>query len=131
MPTSGGVSFYTIIAMEPRYQGEARQAILGAMATNMRPKWVIVVDPDIDITSSVDVEWALSFRVDPARDTFVIDHMPAGPADPISAHEKVRTKRVSSTIGIDATRPLGTSFDDVADVPGWEGFAMPELDDWT
>jgi hypothetical protein len=35
---------------------------------------------------------------------------------------------MSSTIGIDATRPLGTGFDDVADVPGWETFAMPELD---
>jgi 2,5-furandicarboxylate decarboxylase 1 len=128
MPTSGGVSFYTIIAMEPRYQGEARQAIMAAMATNMRPKWVIAVDPDIDITSSVEVEWAQSFRVDPARDVFIIDHMPAGPADPTSAHEKVRTKRVNSTIGIDATRPLGTGFDDVADVPGWEAFPMPELD---
>jgi 2,5-furandicarboxylate decarboxylase 1 len=128
MPSSGGVSFYTIIAMEPRYQGEARQAAMAAMATNMRPKWVIVVDQDIDVASSVDVEWAMSFRVDPARDVFIVDHMPAGPADPIAAFEKVRTKRMSSTIGIDATRPLGTGFDDVADVPGWETFAMPELD---
>jgi UbiD family decarboxylase len=128
MPPSGGVSFYTILAIEPRYQGEARQAIMAAMATNMRPKWVIAVDPDIDISSSVDVEWAMSFRVDPARDVFIIDSTPAGPADPISAFEKVRTKRMSSTIGIDATRPLGTGFADVADVPGWETFSMPELD---
>ena len=31
-------------------------------------------------------------------------------------------------IGIDATRPFGEPFYEVADVPGWEDFAMPELE---
>lgn len=42
IPPSGGVSFYTVIAMRPRYEGEARQALLTAMTGNTRPKWVIV-----------------------------------------------------------------------------------------
>src|SRR5215468_7253190 len=62
---SAGVSFYVVIAMQPRYAGEARQAILAAMASNIRPKWTIVVDPDIDVHSSTEVEWALAFRVQP------------------------------------------------------------------
>jgi 4-hydroxy-3-polyprenylbenzoate decarboxylase/2,5-furandicarboxylate decarboxylase 1 len=36
--------------------------------------------------------------------------------------------RISSCIGIDATRPFGEPFYDVADVPGWQNFDMPELD---
>src|SRR5262249_19149337 len=36
---SAGVSFYVVIAMQPRYAGEARQVILAAMASNIRPKW--------------------------------------------------------------------------------------------
>jgi hypothetical protein len=36
--------------------------------------------------------------------------------------------RISSCIGVDATRPFGEPFYDVADVPGWQDFAMPELD---
>jgi hypothetical protein len=30
----------------------------------------------------------------------------------------------------DATRPFGKPFSEVADVPGWEGYEVPELDDW-
>src|SRR3954466_311895 len=65
---SAGVSFYVVIAMQPRYAGEARQAILAAMASNIRPKWTIIVDPDIDVHSSTEVEWAMAFRVQPQRD---------------------------------------------------------------
>ncbi len=32
--------------------------------------------------------------------------------------------------GVYATRPFGKPFSEVADVPGWEGYAVPELDDW-
>jgi 4-hydroxy-3-polyprenylbenzoate decarboxylase/2,5-furandicarboxylate decarboxylase 1 len=37
--------------------------------------------------------------------------------------------RIASQIGIDATRPFGEKFYDVADVPGWEDFKVPELDE--
>lgn len=46
---SAGVSFYVVVSMTPRYAGEARQVILAAMASNVRPKWTIVVDADIDV----------------------------------------------------------------------------------
>jgi 2,5-furandicarboxylate decarboxylase 1 len=127
MPPSGGVSYYTVIQMEPRYAGEARQAILKAMASNQRPKWVIAVDPDIDITRSSEIEWALSFRVHPGRDVIVVDDLPGAPADPLNQSEPVRAKQVNGAIGIDATRAFGAGFEDVADVPGWQEFDMPEL----
>jgi 4-hydroxy-3-polyprenylbenzoate decarboxylase/2,5-furandicarboxylate decarboxylase 1 len=127
MPPSGGVSYYTVIQMEPRYAGEARQAILAAMASNQRPKWVIAVDPDIDITRSSEIEWALAFRVHPGRDVVIVDNLPGAPADPLNASEPVRAKQVNAAIGIDATRAFGSEFADVADVPGWQEFEMPEL----
>jgi 3-polyprenyl-4-hydroxybenzoate decarboxylase len=106
----------------------ARQVILAAMASNIRPKWTIIVDPDIDVHSSTEVEWAKAFRVQPQRDVIVIENTPAGPSDPSVDLSKDRTMRISSCIGIDATRPFGEPFYDVADVPGWQDFEMPELD---
>ena len=128
---SAGVSFYVVIAMAPRFAGEARQVILSAMASNIRPKWVIVVEPDIDVHNSAEVEWAMAFRVQPREDVIVIDNIPAGPSDPsIDDPTKARPLRTASAIGIDATRPFGKPFSEVADVPGWEDYAVPELDDW-
>ena len=128
---SAGVSFYVVIGMAPRFAGEARQAILAAMASNIRPKWVIVVEPDIDVHNSAEVEWALAFRVQPREDVIVIDKIPSGPSDPsIDDPTKPRLLRTASAIGIDATRPFGKPFSEVADVPGWEDFDVPELDEW-
>ena len=125
---AGGVSFHVVIAMEQRYAGEARQVILAAMASNTRPKWVIIVDPDIDIRNHNEIDWALSFRVQPARDVIVIDATPAGPSDPSVDLSRPRPERISSCIGVDATRPFGSPFSEVADVPGWREFDVPELD---
>ena len=128
---SAGVSFYVVIAMAPRFAGEARQVILAAIASNIRPKWVIVVEPDIDVHNSAEVEWAMAFRVQPREDVIVIDKIPSGPSDPsIDDPTKPRLLRTASAIGIDATRPFGKPFSEVADVPGWEDFDVPELDEW-
>lgn len=130
---SAGVSFYVVIAMRPRFAGEARQVILSAMSSNIRPKWVVVVDPDIDVHSSTEVEWAMAFRVLPQRDVFVADQLPSGPADPATITLSPDGERISaalalsSAVGIDATLPFGAPFSEVADVPGWREFDMPEL----
>lgn len=120
--SSGGVQTYVVIAMKPRYEGEARHAILAAMAGNLHPKWVIVVDPDIDIRNSAEVEWAQSFRVKPSQDVFIVDRTATAPLDPYT------DGGYSSTVGIDATRPFGEEFPDVSEVPGWREFDLPELE---
>ena len=127
VPPSGGVSFYVVIAMAPRYAGEARAAMLAIMSSNIRPKWVVVVDPDINVFDSREVEWAMSFRVDPRRDVFTVADVPAGPLDPSVDESLPLNARTSGTVGIDATRPFGAEFAQVADVPDWEGFDLPEL----
>ena len=125
---SAGVSFYVVISMVPRFAGEPRQVIMTALASNIRPKWVIIVDDDIDVHSSAEVEWAMAFRVQPARDVVIMDHIPAGPSDPsIDEPSRPRPMRTASALGIDATRPYGKPFPEVADVPGWRDYDMPEL----
>ncbi|WP_295139824.1 UbiD family decarboxylase [uncultured Reyranella sp.] len=119
--SSGGVQTYVVIAMKPRYEGEARHAILAAMAGNLHPKWVIVVDPDIDIRNSAEVEWAQSFRVKPSQDVFIVDRTATAPLDPYT------NGGYSSSVGIDATKPFGEEFPDVSEVPDWKDFPLPEL----
>lgn len=120
--SSGGVQVYVVIAMKPRFEGEARQAILATMASNLHPKWVIAVDPDVDIRNAAEVEWAQSFNVKPREDVFVIDRTAAAPLDPST------DGGFSSAVGVDATRPFGVEFPDVAEVPGWRDFDLPEID---
>jgi 2,5-furandicarboxylate decarboxylase 1 len=127
VPPSGGVQFNVVIAIRPRFAGEARQAILAAMASNVRPKWIVAVDPDVDVFNSAEVEWALAFHVQPARDVFVVEQMPAGPLDPTVGEQGALAARLSSAVGIDATRPFGEPFPEVADVVGWREYDFPEL----
>jgi 4-hydroxy-3-polyprenylbenzoate decarboxylase/2,5-furandicarboxylate decarboxylase 1 len=146
IPPSGGVYFRLIIAMRPRYAGEARSALIAAMGSNLRPKTVIVVDPDIDVHDSEQVEWALAFRTQPARDVIIVDNLPGGPLDPTADESLPADQRTGSAIGIDATYPYGTVVKqvgelcgpaseehggrvvEVADVPGWRDYDFPELD---
>jgi len=97
------------------------------MASNIRPKWTIIVDPDIDVHSSTDVEWAMAFRVQPQRDVIIVDNVPAdvgplGRPHPRTHHAHRLDDRHRRH------RPFGEPFYDVADVPGWEDFDMPELE---
>ena len=125
---SAGVSFMVVVSMTPRFAGEARQVILALQASNIRPKWTIVVDADIDVHSSAEVEWAMAFRSQPARDIMIADHIPAGPSDPSIDDPRIaRPMRTASAAGIDATRPYGRPFPEVADVPGWEDYDVPEV----
>jgi UbiD family decarboxylase len=128
IPPSGGVSFYVVIAMRPRFAGEARQAILAAIASQIRPKWVVVVDPDINVHNPAEVEWAMCFRVRPDRDVFVIDQTPAGPLDPSVGDNVPLGARTSAAVGVDATCPFGEPFAEAAEIPGWQDYKVPELD---
>jgi 4-hydroxy-3-polyprenylbenzoate decarboxylase len=67
----------------------------------MYTKWVIVVDDDIDARDWKDVMWAVSTRMDPARDITLIEQTPIDFLDfasPVSG--------LGSKIGLDATNKL-------------------------
>jgi 4-hydroxy-3-polyprenylbenzoate decarboxylase len=64
----------------------------------MYTKWVIVVDEDIDARSWPDVIWAISTRVDPARDTVLVESTPIDYLDFASP-----VAGLGSKLGLDAT----------------------------
>jgi 4-hydroxy-3-polyprenylbenzoate decarboxylase len=90
-----------IIAIDKAYPGQARRAALAfwsALPQFTYTKFVIVVDKDINIRDPRQVVWALSSKVDPQRDVFIIPDTPFDKLD--FATPKVG---LGSRMGIDAT----------------------------
>lgn len=136
---AGGVQTEVVISMVQRNYGEARHVILAAMASNLRPKYVVVVDDDIDVHNLDQVNWAIAYRSTPGKDTIVIEDVPSSPLDPSSSLPALpdgeipdwgvaAKMQISGSLGIDATFPFGVKHAEVAVVPGWEEYDFPELD---
>ena len=80
-PSSGGM-FNLRVALRQRVPGEARNAIAACFGALVNVKNVFVVDPDIDIFSDEQMDWALATRFQPDRDLMVMDGMRTLPLDP-------------------------------------------------
>lgn len=79
--------------------GGVRTVLLATSFLMPRLKFVVAVDDDIDIHNTSDLFWAISTRVDPGRDIFVVPETSAGPIDPSSYDFGITSK-----LFIDATR---------------------------
>ncbi|HWP30058.1 MAG TPA: UbiD family decarboxylase [Chloroflexota bacterium] len=75
---------HTIIQMKPLYPGHARKVMMlaASILDGISPKWVTVVDEDIDIRDPFMVEWAIASRVDPATDVVILNDMEMTVLDP-------------------------------------------------
>ena len=104
-------SRYTVIVqMTPRFDGEARAALLAALSSPyLYPKVAIAVDADVDIHDARDVMWAVATRVNPERDVHVIPGMRAHGLDLASPEllppGSPAWQRVGGKMLIDATKP--------------------------
>jgi len=93
-----------IVSMKKQFPGHSKRVMMGVwsfLRQFMYTKFVIVVDDDIDIRNWKEVIWAISTRVDPSRDTAIIDNTPIDYLDfasPVSG--------LGSKMGIDATNKL-------------------------
>lgn len=98
-PESGSNGFYVIVSINKSFPGHARQVMNGvwAFAPNLG-KYIIVCDDDIDVRNPFDVEWALTYRCDPARDSCLVTDALGSGIDPTRGHEPV-----SGKLGLDAT----------------------------
>lgn len=102
-PATGGV-YNVRIAIRQRVPGEARNAIAAAFGSLANVKNVFVVDPDIDIFSDEQMEWALATRFQPDRDFVVASAFRTIPLDPsLESHGSLGAKA-----GYDLTMPLGS-----------------------
>jgi 4-hydroxy-3-polyprenylbenzoate decarboxylase len=101
LPPEGCSYRIAVVSMKKAYAGHAKRVMMGVwsyLRQFMYTKWVIVVDADIDARNWKDVMWALSTRMDPARDITVIESTPIDYLDfasPVSG--------LGSKIGLDAT----------------------------
>lgn len=101
LPPEGCSYRMAVISIKKQYPGHAKRIMMGLwsfLRQFMYTKFVIVVDDDINIRSWQDVIWAMTTRMDPIRDTTMIDHTPIDYLDfasPISG--------LGSKVGFDAT----------------------------
>jgi hypothetical protein len=79
LPPEGCSYRIAVVSMKKAYPGHAKRVMLGVwsfLRQFMYTKWVIVVDDDIDARDWKDVMWAVSTKMDPARDITVIENTP-------------------------------------------------------
>jgi 2,5-furandicarboxylate decarboxylase 1 len=100
---SSGGSFNVRVALRQRVPGDARNAILACLGALANVKNVFVVDPDIDIASDQQMDWAMATRFQPDRDLIVLSGMRTLPLDP-----SLVSGRVGAKAGFDLTWPFGT-----------------------
>jgi len=101
LPPEGCSYRLAIVSLKKQYPGHAKRVMFGVwsfLRQFMYTKFIIVTDDDIDIRDWKEVVWAMTTRVDPARDTLLVESTPIDYLDfasPVSG--------LGSKMGIDAT----------------------------
>jgi 4-hydroxy-3-polyprenylbenzoate decarboxylase len=101
LPPEGCSYRIAVVSIRKAYPGHAKRVMMAVwsyLRQFMYTKWVIVVDDDIDPRDWKDVMWAVSTRMDPARDTTIIENTPIDYLDFASPESGLGSK-----IGLDAT----------------------------
>ena len=101
LPPEGCSYRMAVVQMKKSYAGHAKRVMFGVwsfLRQFMYTKFIVVVDEDVNIRDWKEVIWAITTRVDPTRDTVLVDNTPIDYLDfasPISG--------LGSKMGIDAT----------------------------
>ena len=101
LPPEGCSYRLALVSMRKQYPGHAKRVMFGIwsfLRQFMYTKFIVVVDEDIDVRDWKEVIWAITTRVDPARDTLIAENTPIDYLDfasPVSG--------LGSKMGIDAT----------------------------
>ncbi len=101
LPPEGCSYRMAIVSIKKQYPGHAKRIMFGIwsyLRQFMYTKFVIVTDDDVDVRDWESVIWAITTRVDPARDATLIENTPIDYLDfasPVSG--------LGSKMGLDAT----------------------------
>jgi 4-hydroxy-3-polyprenylbenzoate decarboxylase len=79
LPPEGCSYRMAIVSMRKQYPGHAKRVLFGVwsfLRQFMYTKFVVVTDDDVDIRDWKDVVWALTTRMDPVRDTTLVENTP-------------------------------------------------------
>ncbi len=106
-----------VVSIKKQYPGHARRIMMGiwgVLKQFLYVKFIIVVDEDINVHDWKDIIWAISTKVDPVRDTMLIEDTPIDYLDFASAKDGLGSKMgIDATNKIDSeiTRQWGTQID--------------------
>lgn len=136
LPPEGCSYRIAVVSMRKSYPGHAKRVMMAVwsfLRQFMYTKFVIVVDDDINVRDWKDVMWAISTRMDPVRDTLLVENTPIDYLDFASPESGLGGK-----IGLDATnkmppetrrdwgRPIRMADDIVAEVTRkWAEYGLP------
>ena len=101
LPPEGCSYRMAVVTMKKQYPGHAKRVMMGVwsfLRQFMYTKFVIVLDDDVDARNWEDVIWAITTRMDPARDTVMVENTPIDYLDFASP-----TAGLGSKMGLDAT----------------------------
>jgi 4-hydroxy-3-polyprenylbenzoate decarboxylase len=101
LPPEGCSYRLAVVSMKKAYPGHAKRVMFGIwsfLRQFMYTKFIIVTDDDVDVRDWKEVFWALTTRVDAARDTLIAEHTPIDYLDFASP-----VAGLGSKMGIDAT----------------------------
>jgi UbiD family decarboxylase len=115
---SCGGMYNARLSLRQRVPGEARNAIAAVFGSSADVKHVFVVDPDIDIFSHEQMDWALATRFQADKDLVIARNFRAVPLDP-----SLQGERAGAKAGFDLTVPFGKANSQEFSVPGAPKFA--------
>jgi 4-hydroxy-3-polyprenylbenzoate decarboxylase len=101
LPPEGCSYRIAVVAIKKAYPGHAKRVMMGVwsyLRQFMYTKWVIVVDDSVNARDWKDVMWAISTKMDPARDITLVESTPIDYLDFASPEDGLGSK-----IGLDAT----------------------------
>ena len=101
LPPEGCSYRMAVVSLKKQYPGHAKRVLFGVwsyLRQFMYTKFIVVVDDDIDVRDWKEVVWAITTRVDPARDTLIVENTPIDYLDFASP-----VAGLGSKMGIDAT----------------------------
>jgi len=104
LPPEGCSYRMAVVSMRKQYPGHAKRVMMGVwsfLRQFMYTKFIVVIDDDVDARDWKEVIWAITTRVDPVRDTVLVDQTPIDYLDfasPVSG--------LGGKMGIDATNKM-------------------------
>ena len=104
LPAEGCSYRMAVVSMRKQYPGHAKRVMFGVwsfLRQFMYTKFIVVVDDDVNARDWKEVVWAITTRMDPARDTLLVENTPIDYLDfasPVSG--------LGSKMGLDATNKM-------------------------
>jgi UbiD family decarboxylase len=100
--TEGGCCWlHAAVSIQKQTQGDGKNVIMAALAAHPSLKHCVVVDEDVDVFDSEDLEYAMATRVKGDEDIIIVPLARGSSLDPCAAPDGTTTK-----VGVDATKPL-------------------------